>query len=94
MPKGTDNLAGAGPGRPKGSKDKIQKNLKQLVLDTIASLEGEGKSLHAEALTDPKWFYANFVKPMLPKDVIVSGDPDNPLVTAIEITLVKPEEKK
>ncbi len=92
MAKGTDNLKGAGPGRPKGSKDKIQKNLKQLVLDTITSLEAEGKSLHVEALEDPKWFYANFVKPMLPKDVTIGGDPDNPVDLRWTVEIVKPKE--
>ncbi len=92
MPKGTNNLPGAGPGRPKGSKDKINKNLKQMVLDAAAKLEKDKKSLYDEAKKDPKWFYANFVKPMLPKDVVVSGDEDNPLKTKLEITFVRPED--
>ena len=65
-----------GAGRPVGSKDKITKDLKQLVLDAAAKLERENKSLYDEAVKDPKWFYANFVKPMLPKEVHadLSGD--------------------
>jgi len=65
-----------GPGRPKGSKDKISKNLKQVVLDTVAKLEKDKKSLYEEAGKDPKWFYANFVKPMLPKEVDLTVDGD------------------
>lgn len=72
-----DNFKGkAGPGRPKGSKDKISRDLKQLVLDTVKQLEGEDKALIDVAREDPGWFYQNFVKPMLPKEVgmDVSGD--------------------
>jgi hypothetical protein len=79
-----------GAGRPKGSKDKISRNLKQLVLDTVEKLESEDKSLYDCALADPPWFYANFVKPMLPKDVVVSGDEENPLITEIIIKHVTP----
>lgn len=63
-----------GAGRPKGAKDKINRNLKQLVLDTVAQLESENKSLGEVGRDDPKWFYANFVKPMLPKDVDLNVD--------------------
>jgi hypothetical protein len=71
-----NNLPGAGPGRPPGCKNKITTNLKELVLDTVKQLEKENKSLAEEGRKDPKWFYANFVKPMLPKDVdlTVGGD--------------------
>jgi len=65
-----------GAGRPKGAKDKISRNLKQVVLDTVEKLEKEKKSLHEEATKDPKWFYANFVKPMLPKEVDLNVDGD------------------
>ena len=65
-----------GAGRPAGSKDKITKDLKQLVLDTAEALTKDDKSLLDEAKKDPKWFYGNFVKPMLPKEVKaeLSGD--------------------
>lgn len=92
MAKGTNNLKGAGPGRPKGSKDKITKNLKQMVLDAAEQLEKDGKGLQVEADKDPKWFFANFLKPMLPKDIIVQGDENNPLITKIEFTLVRPKD--
>lgn len=89
MGKRPNNLPGAGPGRPKGSKDKITRDLKKLVLDTAAKLEEDGKSLHEEAQKDPKWFYMNFLKPMLPKPVIVAGDPDNPIETSVKVSFVK-----
>lgn len=68
-----------GAGRPRGAKDKISRDLKAFVLDTVEKLDAEGKSLYSEAEKDPRWFYANFVKPMLPKDVVLAGDPDNPI---------------
>jgi hypothetical protein len=65
-----------GAGRKKGAQDAIGRNLKELVLETVKKLEDENKSLHDVATDKPDWFYANFVKPMLPKDVdlTVGGD--------------------
>lgn len=63
-----------GPGRPKGSKDKLPKDLKLRILAIADKLEAEGKGLEDEARKDPVWFYTNFLKPMLPKDVQVTGD--------------------
>jgi hypothetical protein len=63
-----------GAGRPKGSKDKVNRNLKELVLEAADKLKRENKSLADEAEKDPKWFYQNFLKPMLPKDVNVEVD--------------------
>ena len=68
-----------GAGRPRGAKDKISRDLKAFVLETVEKLDAEGKSLYSEAEKDPRWFYANFVKPMLPKDVVLAGDPENPI---------------
>lgn len=72
-------------GRPKGSKDKISRCLKERVLTVWDELREQDKDLQQEAEKDPKWFYVNFVKPMLPKDVTVKGDEDNPLITEIVI---------
>ena len=70
-----DNVAGKpGPGRPKGSKDKIPQDLKKRVLAVWAQLEAEGKGLHEEAKKKPAWFYENFLKPMLPKNVDIGSD--------------------
>ncbi len=63
-----------GAGRPKGSKDKISRNLKDRMIDVWNKLEKEKKGLHAVAKEDPKWFYVNFVKPMLPKDMSIEID--------------------
>lgn len=73
----------AGMGRKAGSKNKFPTALKEKVLHACAHLEAQGKDLASCAEKDPPWFYENFVKPMLPKDVVVSGDKDNPLLVTI-----------
>jgi len=65
-----------GAGRPKGAKDKISRNVKQNILDTWQHLEAEGKGLYEEAQADPKWFYQNFVKGMVPKEIEATVDGD------------------
>jgi hypothetical protein len=74
----------AGPGRPKGCKNKFPIALKDKVIHACEVLEAEGKDLATCALADPVWFWETFVKPMLPKEVLVSGDPDNPLTLLLQ----------
>jgi hypothetical protein len=79
-----------GKGRPKGSKDKLTRDIKQRIVEVWNKLEEkEGVSLEEIAQKNPEWFYKNFVKPMIPKDVIVAGDEDKPLITEIKVKLVK-----
>lgn len=59
----------AGPGRKQGSKNKLPSDLKGKVLAITNQLEAEGKGLYDEASSDPKWFYENFLKVLLPKKV-------------------------
>ena len=66
-------------GKPKGTKNKFPTALKDKVLHAAAVLEAEGKDLAAEAMKDPRWFWETFVKPMLPKEVWMTGDPSRPL---------------
>jgi hypothetical protein len=61
-------------GRTKGTPNKLPRDIKTRVLAIAEKLEEEGKGLEDEARKDPNWFYTNFLKPMLPKDVSVSGD--------------------
>lgn len=72
-----------GPGRPKGSKDKVPRDLKTRVLAVWDQLATEEKDLLDEARKEPQWFYQNFVKPMLPKDVVLQGDKDAPLYVKV-----------
>lgn len=73
-----------GAGRPAGSKNKLPRDLKEKVLAICDHLETQNKGLQDEAEKDPQWFYTNFVKPMLPKDVKIDGD----LGMNIEITVL------
>lgn len=56
-------------GRGKGTKNKVTRDIKQLILDTMAKLEKQKKSLYAVAKDKPDWFYENFLKPLIPKDL-------------------------
>lgn len=78
-------------GRAPGTPNKLPRDLKEKVLAICDHLETQNKGLQDEAEKDPQWFYANFVKPMLPKDVKVGSDPDNPLITEIVVKHVKPD---
>jgi hypothetical protein len=80
-----------GAGRPPGAKNKLPRDIKARVMAVWEQLEGQGKGLYEEAEKEPQWFYTNFVKPMLPKDVVIQGDEDNPLITEIVIKHVKPD---
>lgn len=73
MAKGNPNLK-AGPGRPKGLKNKVSKDMKQRCLEAAARLDAEGKSLSEEASKDPRWFWDTFGKAMLPKDINVFAE--------------------
>lgn len=58
----------------KGVKHKFPSALKDKVLHACAHLEAQGKDLATEAEKNPPWFYENFVKPMLPKEINVLGE--------------------
>jgi hypothetical protein len=66
-------------GKPKGCKNKIPQSLRELVLRAAEELEAENKSLTDEARKDPKWFYENFFKPMLPKELDLGNTDEKPL---------------
>lgn len=57
-------------GRPKGSKNKIPRDLAAKCVYVAEQLEAKGKGLLTEAESDPQWFYTNFIKPMLPKNYV------------------------
>jgi hypothetical protein len=56
-------------GRPKEALNKLPRNLVDRVLEITANLEEQGKGLQHCAEKDPKWFFENFVKPMIPKNI-------------------------
>jgi len=80
-----------GPGRPKGSVNKNTSVIKTRIMEAWQALEDDGKGLIETGKADPPWFYANFVKPMIPKDVVLSGDSENPIETKWTVTIIKPD---
>jgi hypothetical protein len=67
-------FSGNAAGRPKGAKNKLPRNLVDRVLGISANLEEQGKGLQDCAEKDPKWFFENFIKPILPKNVDLSHE--------------------
>ena len=70
-------------GRPKGHKNKFPSAIKEKILHACAYLESQGKDLATTAAEKPEWFYENFIKPMIPKEVYVD------LAGALQITITK-----
>ena len=60
-------------GRPKGTKNKVQKDLVQKILDISEQLAKEKKGLLDCAKKDPEWFHTNFLKALIPKNIEFSG---------------------
>jgi len=63
----------ASKGRPKGSKNKLRTNLVQEILDIAERLKEKEKGLEQMANQNPKWFFENFVKGLIPKNVEFEG---------------------
>lgn len=63
-------------GRPKGAKNKVPTNIVERILAVTEELEKSGKGLAQCAQQDPAWFYSNFLKGLIPKnvDLNVEGD--------------------
>jgi len=85
-PNGNPQKMKRGPGRPKGSKDRVPSELKAKVLHIVQDLEDKGIGLPQQAEADPKWFFEHFVKALLPK--AVTGD-FNVQVTAVHQDIEK-----
>lgn len=81
---------GAGPGRPKGSKNKTTALLKDAILKAAEEAGGEGglvSYLRMNAVSNPGPFMALLGK-VLPLQL--QGDPDHPLITEIRRVIVEP----
>jgi hypothetical protein len=79
MSKYKPGHSGNPAGKPRGCRNKIPKTLKERVLRAIEELEKENKSLTDEARKDPRWFYENFFRPMLPKELNFGNADEKPL---------------
>lgn len=74
-----------GPGRPKGSKDKLSRNIRDRVVQVWDQLEKTpGKSLKSLSVLDPKWFFETFGRALLPKEITAEV---NSTVTRIDIAI-------
>jgi hypothetical protein len=84
--KSTGNLPGAGPGRPKGIPNKVNADLKNMILTALNSAGG-AEYLEARA-HDPKTAAAflGLVGKVLP--MTIAGDEENPLKAIVRIERV------
>ena len=80
-------LSGNPTGRPRGAKNKLPRDLVDRVLEISANLEEQGKGLKDCAEQDPKWFFENFYKVMIPRNVLLGGV-EQAAPTKIEVAFV------
>ena len=60
-------------GRPRGAKNKVPRDLVERVLQISDDLDKQGRGLRKCAEENPFWFFQNFVKPLIPKNVSVAA---------------------
>lgn len=90
------NLPKRGPGRPKGSPNKVGREAKEVIAAAAESLGG-GERLVAWARQSPeneKAFWATIYPKLLP--LTVAGDKNNPLehvVRTVERRIVRPADR-
>jgi hypothetical protein len=60
-------------GRPRGAKNKVPRDLVERVLQISDDLDKQGRGLRKCAEENPFWFFQNFVRPLIPKNVSVAG---------------------
>ena len=75
-------------GRPKGSVNKVTKDLRNMIHVALDKAGGADYLLE-QAKKNPNAFLT-LVGKTLPKDVVVSGDDENPVITEIVVRHVKP----
>jgi hypothetical protein len=82
------NLPARGPGRPKGSPNKLHKAAKDAIAAAAEGLGGHER-LIAWAKEDPaneRAFWATIYPKLIP--VQIAGDPENPIQTSVKIGFV------
>lgn len=80
-----------GPGRPKGSPNKLHKAAKEAIAEAAEQLGGANR-ITAWAKEDPlneRAFWSTIYPKLIP--VQVGGDPNNPIRSRIELVIVDPE---
>lgn len=84
MPKGGKR---PGAGRPKGSANKETKQLREMILEAL-DMKGGAAYLAKQAEETPAAFMSLLGR-VLPLQV--QGDKENPLLTGLKVTFVKPD---
>lgn len=80
LPKGKGNplwkkgVKNPGQGRPKGVKNKLTVDVVQNILNVAEHLASTGQSLQDRAKLNPDWYYEHFYKPLVPKNINLSGE--------------------
>lgn len=77
-----------GPGRPKGSSNKITRDIKEAILHAFEKVGG-ASYLETVAKDNPQVFCTLLGK-ILPTQI--AGDPDSPVVHRIERVIVRPSD--
>ena len=75
-----NNLPARGPGRPKGSVNKLGKEAKEVIAEAASKLGGADRLLEwcKEDKKNEHAFWSSIYPKLIP--VTLQGDPDNPLV--------------
>jgi hypothetical protein len=60
-------------GRQKGTPNKLPRGLVERLVEIDNDLEAKGLGLGVQAEKDPKWYFENFAKPRIPKNVTLEG---------------------
>lgn len=93
--QGNPRVGERGPGRPKGSKNKIPTDIKHYLQESLMDERG-GKgteffvSLKTSDIYQERVAYANLIKAILPKDVAVTGGMQIRIVTGMDPSLREP----
>lgn len=77
-------------GRAKGTPNKVTADVRQIILEAVDQLGGHER-LIAWAREDPaneRIFWSQIMPKILPKEVNLGSQPDNPLALGIRVTFV------
>jgi hypothetical protein len=82
-----------GPGRPKGSVNKLTIPLREMVLGALVELGGQAYLVKVGRSENPSSFMS-LVGKCLPQAHTVSGEESSPLITRVEVVLVGKDSEK
>lgn len=82
-------------GRPKGVPNKITSDIRQMIVDVVDKIGGAERMLQwAQSSPEAeKAFWTVLVPRILPKEINIGGQADNPLNLGLKVTFVDPVEK-